>query len=100
MVFGSPLVSPGLADSVDDGGPCDQGKGHFSSGSRNHGTLSRNKSLNGLLIIGAGGHGKVVADPALLVGWKNVAFIDDRAASLGTPLGLPIVGTLADLRAQ
>jgi sugar O-acyltransferase (sialic acid O-acetyltransferase NeuD family) len=53
--------------------------------------------LNGLLIIGAGGHGKVVADTAMLLGWKNVAFLDDRALMLGTPLGLPIVGTLADL---
>jgi sugar O-acyltransferase (sialic acid O-acetyltransferase NeuD family) len=56
--------------------------------------------LNGLLIIGAGGHGKVVADTALLVGWKNVAFIDDRAASMGSPLGLRVVGTLGDLAAQ
>jgi sugar O-acyltransferase (sialic acid O-acetyltransferase NeuD family) len=53
--------------------------------------------LNGLLIIGAGGHGKVVADTALLLGWTNVAFLDDRAAVLAPPLGLPIVGTLADL---
>jgi sugar O-acyltransferase (sialic acid O-acetyltransferase NeuD family) len=56
--------------------------------------------LNGLLIIGAGGHGKVVADTALLLGWSNVAFLDDRAAMLGSPLGLPIVGTLGDLTAQ
>jgi sugar O-acyltransferase (sialic acid O-acetyltransferase NeuD family) len=56
--------------------------------------------LKGLLIIGAGGHGKVVADAALLLGWSNVAFLDDRAAALGSPLGLPIVGTLADLPAQ
>jgi sugar O-acyltransferase (sialic acid O-acetyltransferase NeuD family) len=53
--------------------------------------------LNGLLIIGAGGHGKVVADTALMLGWSNIAFLDDRAESLGRPLGLPIVGTLADL---
>jgi len=56
--------------------------------------------LSGLLIIGAGGHGKVVADTALLLGWKHVAFLDDRAATLGSPLGLAIVGTLGDLTAQ
>ncbi len=56
--------------------------------------------MSGLLIIGAGGHGKVVADTALLLGWKNVAFLDDRAATLGSPLGLAIVGTLGDLTAQ
>jgi len=52
------------------------------------------------LIIGACGHGKVVADTALLLGWENVAFLDDRAAALGSMLGLPIVGTLDDLAAQ
>jgi sugar O-acyltransferase (sialic acid O-acetyltransferase NeuD family) len=56
--------------------------------------------LNGLLIIGAGGHGKVVADTALLLGWTNVAFLDDQAGTLGSPLGLPIVGTLDDLAEQ
>ena len=30
-----------------------------------------------LAIIGAGGHGKVVADAALLIGWKHIAFFDD-----------------------
>jgi sugar O-acyltransferase (sialic acid O-acetyltransferase NeuD family) len=56
--------------------------------------------LSGLLIIGAGGHGKVVADTALLLGWQTVAFLDDRAATLESPLGLPIVGTLDDLPAK
>jgi sugar O-acyltransferase (sialic acid O-acetyltransferase NeuD family) len=56
--------------------------------------------VNGLLIIGAGGHGKVVADTALLLGWENVAFLDDRAAALEPLLGLPVVGTLSDLPAQ
>jgi len=54
--------------------------------------------LKGLLIIGAGGHGKVVADTALLLGWTDVVFLDDRATELESPLGLPIIGTLADLR--
>jgi sugar O-acyltransferase (sialic acid O-acetyltransferase NeuD family) len=56
--------------------------------------------VNGLLIIGAGGQGKVVADTALLLGWENVAFLDDRAATLSSPLGLPVVGTLENLEAQ
>jgi len=56
--------------------------------------------VSGLLIIGAGGHGKVVADTALLLGWENVAFLDDRAATIGLPLGLPVVGTLGELAAQ
>ena len=56
--------------------------------------------MSGLLIIGAGGHGKVVADTALLLGWENVAFLDDRVATIGLPLDLPIVGTLRELTAQ
>jgi sugar O-acyltransferase (sialic acid O-acetyltransferase NeuD family) len=56
--------------------------------------------LKGLLIIGAGGHGKVVADTALLLGWTDVGFLDDRTAALGSPLGLFVVGTLADLTAR
>jgi shikimate 5-dehydrogenase len=32
-----------------------------------------------LLIIGAGGHGKAVAEAALLSGeWQRIAFVDDR----------------------
>lgn len=53
--------------------------------------------MNGLLIIGAGGHGKVVADTALLLGWSHIAFLDDRAADMAPPLGLPVVGTLREL---
>ena len=53
--------------------------------------------MNGLLIIGAGGHGKVVADAALSAGWGRIAFLDDRAATLSSALGLPVLGTLDDL---
>lgn len=56
--------------------------------------------MNALLILGAGGHGKVVADTALLLGWKTVAFLDDRAAELKSCLGFPVVGTLRDLSSQ
>lgn len=54
--------------------------------------------MNSLLIIGAGGHGKVVADAALACArWKRVAFLDDRAAELHSVLGLPVLGGIADL---
>lgn len=56
--------------------------------------------MNALLVIGAGGHGRVVADAALTSGWSTVAFLDDRRSELGAPLGLPIVGTLQDLPTQ
>lgn len=44
-----------------------------------------------LLIIGAGGHGRVVADAALCAGWREVAFLDDDS-SLGESGGLPVLG--------
>ena len=50
-----------------------------------------------LLILGAGGHGKVVADAALLSGWDRVAFLDDRASTLPEVLGLPVIGELSAL---
>jgi sugar O-acyltransferase (sialic acid O-acetyltransferase NeuD family) len=52
-----------------------------------------------MLILGAGGHGKVVADTALLLGWRSIAFLDDRAAQIGFVLGLPVIGGFADLPA-
>lgn len=46
-----------------------------------------------LLVIAAGGHGKVVADAALAGGtWETVAFVDDRIAATESVLGLPVVG--------
>lgn len=50
-----------------------------------------------LLVIGAGGHGKVVADAALEQGgWERLAFLDDRYPALDTVLELPVAGTVAD----
>ena len=51
--------------------------------------------MNKLIIVGAGGHGKVIADNALKNGYSDIAFVDDHAT--GTVIGFPIVGTLRDL---
>lgn len=48
-----------------------------------------------LVIIGASGHGKVVADLAVHCGYTDIAFLDD-ARSGGTCLGYPIVGAVRD----
>lgn len=53
--------------------------------------------MSGLLIIGGGGHGKVVADAALAVGWNPVAFLDDHAPEAPASLGLAVVGSFADV---
>ena len=48
--------------------------------------------MNRLAILGASGHGKVVADTAILAGWGAVEFYDDRWPEL-TALGpWPVVG--------
>lgn len=48
-----------------------------------------------LIIVGAGGHGKVIADNALKNGYTDICFVDDRTT--GTCMGFPIVGTTADI---
>ena len=51
-----------------------------------------------ILIIGAGGHGKVVADAALAAGDSVAGFVDaDESRAGQTVLGLPILGTIARL---
>lgn len=51
--------------------------------------------MNRLIIVGAGGHGKVVADTALKIGYTNICYIDDNVK--GDVIGFPIIGTGADI---
>ena len=51
--------------------------------------------MNRLIIIGAGGHGKVIADNAMKNGYENICFVDDNAK--GDIMGFPIIGTTADI---
>ena len=46
--------------------------------------------MNRLVIIGAGGHGKVIADSAWKNGYTNICFVDDNAK--GECMGFPILG--------
>ena len=51
-----------------------------------------------LLIIGAGGHGAVVAESALSSEqWREIAFLDDRFPSLNDVFGFPVIGVTAAL---
>lgn len=53
-----------------------------------------------VLIIGAGGFGRAVADALLASGNTALAgFLDDRGPDLGPVLGLPVIGQVADLAA-
>lgn len=48
-----------------------------------------------LLIIGAGGHAKVVADCALSSGYEKIAFLDDNP-NVKEALGFPVIGKVSD----
>jgi sugar O-acyltransferase (sialic acid O-acetyltransferase NeuD family) len=51
-----------------------------------------------LLIAGAGGHGRVVAEAAESTGqWTEIAFLDDRHPAAAQASGWPIVGSLGEL---
>ena len=53
--------------------------------------------MNRLVIVGAGGHGKVIADIAMKLGYTDICFVDDHAE--GTRLSFPVIGTSAELEA-
>lgn len=58
--------------------------------------IEKEENRNQLLIIGASGHGKVVADIALkMKHWKYIAFLDDNTA-LKTSMGLEVIGGSRD----
>lgn len=56
--------------------------------------------VSSVLIVGAGGFGRSVADALMTGGQHAVAgFVDDRGPALGRVLGLAVLGRLADLAA-
>lgn len=53
---------------------------------------------NSVVIYGAGGHGRVVADMAAASGWNVIGFIDDKYPLLRTKTFWPILGSRAWLQ--
>lgn len=54
--------------------------------------------MSGLLILGAGGHGKVVAEIASLIGkWNEISFLDDND-ELKIVSSYPVIGRIGDYR--
>ncbi|MFJ7927798.1 acetyltransferase [Peribacillus sp. NPDC096448] len=52
--------------------------------------------MKNLLILGAGGHGKVVSEIALLSkGWDSIAFLDNRK-NIKNASGIPVIGEFDD----
>ena len=59
------------------------------------GAKGQKKLLNAkVLIIGAGGHARVVADIAMKSGRSDIALLDDAVS--GEVMGFPVIGKLAD----
>jgi sugar O-acyltransferase (sialic acid O-acetyltransferase NeuD family) len=50
-----------------------------------------------LAILGASGHGKVVADAALAAGWQEVTFFDDAWPDVGSVGQWAVAGTMSHL---
>lgn len=53
-----------------------------------------------LALLGASGHGKVVADAALTAGWESVVFFDDAWPRISMNSHWPVVGDTAALMAR
>ena len=62
--------------------------------------MNSSETKIGLLLLGAGGHGRVVADIAAATGWVDVAFLDDRWPALSWNLAWPVLGAFEDLAAR
>lgn len=55
------------------------------------------KAAHRLIIMGAGGHGMVVADIARAMDFNDICFLDDRWPELPNVLRWPVVGKFKDL---
>ncbi len=53
--------------------------------------------MNSLAILGASGHGKVVADIAELTGWDKIVFFDDAWPELTSNSAWPVMGNTENL---
>ena len=57
-----------------------------------------------LLILGAGGHGRVIAETAVLTGvYDSIAFLDDRYSKTSASVevnGIPLIGKLNDAKTE
>lgn len=51
--------------------------------------------MNRLVIIGASGHGKVIADIAVKCGYKDIVFLDDNE-NVKECAGFPVIGKVSD----
>ena len=57
----------------------------------------KSRGMQKVIIVGAGGHGKVIADIVMKCGAEPVGFLDDGLKSGTKILGLPILGKTANI---
>ena len=57
--------------------------------------LNNKSEKKRLIIIGASGHGKVIADIALRNGYKDIVFLDDDE-SIKECAGFPVIGKTSE----
>lgn len=53
-------------------------------------------NMNRLIIVGASGHGKVIADIAVRNGYQDIVFLDDNA-SVQECAGFPVIGKTSEI---
>jgi sugar O-acyltransferase (sialic acid O-acetyltransferase NeuD family) len=56
--------------------------------------------LKRLALLGASGHGKVIADAAILTGWQEIVFFDDAWPRVSTNAHWPVIGNTETLLAS
>lgn len=58
--------------------------------------MTKKNGKNRLVVIGAGGHGRAVAEAAQMVGkWQQIVFLDDGFPNVGNTLNWPVLGKAA-----
>ncbi len=54
--------------------------------------------MNKLIILGAGGHGKSAADIAELMGYTDIAFLDDNLEVSSKVIGIEVIGKISEFK--
>ena len=73
---------------------------NFTGRARYNGAIQRYSRLSRLLVLGAGGHGAVVAEAAIEYRrWSELAFLDDELSNESI-LGLPVLGAVSHLESH
>src|SRR5690606_19970638 len=87
VVCGPPQLLARHEDTGDDGAPRPEPARRQRRGRGDDARVHGRRTMKNLAIVGAGGHGRVIADAAQTGGWSNVEFYDDAWPRLGARNG-------------